>query len=73
MSTQLYFDQSAYKHRHGRQHSGAHGSEGNLVCGAVSGDGVEVGTVKVNSGQNEVGADVTLVSRGKKTNKKQEN
>jgi hypothetical protein len=25
-----------------------------------------VGTVKVNSGQNEVSADVTLVSRGKK-------
>ena len=52
---------STYEDRHGGEHSGAHGSERDLVGGPVGRDGVELGAAEVDSSEDEVGTDVALV------------
>ena len=43
------------------QHSGSVGSVGRLVSGPVGCDRVEVASVSIGAGQNQVGSDVSLV------------
>lgn len=50
------------KDRHGGQGTGTHGHVGELVGGAVRVDGEEVGSRGIDTGHDEVGADVALVA-----------
>lgn len=50
------------KHRHGRQRSAAHGDVRELVCTSMGVDGKETNSRGVNSSDNEIRADVSLIS-----------
>ena len=55
-------EEKTYQNGSSRQHSGSHGGERNLVGGTVSSNGVELRPIKVDASNDEVGANVTLVS-----------
>ena len=51
-----------FKDGHSGHGAAAHGDVGQLVCGAVRGDGVELGAVQIEAAEHERSANLALVS-----------